>query len=184
MADTLHQGVLLLAEPFLDDENFQRSVIMLCQHHPVEGSFGLVLNQRSTLTIEDVLDDVYADLPLYIGGPVQQNTLHYIHRLGGQVDHSIPLGDGFYWSGDFDQIKALLNLGQISTSDIRLFLGYSGWSAGQLAQEVERHSWYTSEWGRHDLLTTPDEETWRYFMRKKGGEYTRLANYPLDFKLN
>lgn len=184
MADALQQGVLLLAEPFLDDENFQRSVIMLCQHHPAEGSFGLVLNQRSSLHLEDVMEGVYADFPLYIGGPVQQNTLHYIHRLGEQVDHSIPLGDGFYWSGDFDQIKTLLNLGQVGSDDIRLFLGYSGWSAGQLADEVGRHSWYTSDWSRHDLLSTPDDEIWRYFMRKKGGEYIRLANYPLDYKLN
>ena len=184
MADALHNGVLLLAEPFLDDENFQRSVILLCQHHLEEGSLGLVLNQRSALTLEDVMDGIYVNFPLYIGGPVQQNTLHYIHRLGAQVDHSISLGKGFYWSGDFDQIKTLLNLGQVKPTDIRLFLGYSGWAHGQLVEEVSRTSWYLSDWGEDDLLTTPDEDLWRHFMRKKGGDFSKIANYPLDFKLN
>src|SRR6218665_3318782 len=99
-----YKNKILIAEPFLGDPNFERSVVLLCEHN-AEGSFGFVLNQESSLRLADVVEGVYADFPLYIGGPVEQNTLHFIHRLGDMVDNTVEIGNGIYWSGDFESFR-------------------------------------------------------------------------------
>lgn len=177
------KGRLLIAEPFLGDENFERSVVLLCEHSSY-GSFGLVLNQLTNLKLADVVDDIYADFDLYTGGPVEQNTLHFIHRLGNRIQDTVPLGNGIYWSGDFESVRWLINKGEIQPDDIRLFLGYSGWSAGQLGTEVARNSWIISETDANFIFDTPSSQFWREILKKMGGEYKILANYPTDPRLN
>lgn len=134
------QGDLLIAEPYLGDPNFERSVILLCEDNE-KGSFGLVLNQRSNLMLKDAIDDCYADIPLYVGGPVEHNTLHYVHRLGNLIPEAVDLGKGLFWSGDFETLKTMINIGKVEEKDIRFFLGYSGWGEGQLDTEMNRNSW-------------------------------------------
>jgi putative transcriptional regulator len=177
------RGKLLIAEPFLGDPNFERSVVLLCEHNE-QGSFGLVLNQTSNLHLDDVMENMYGEFPLYIGGPVEQNTLHFIHRLGNQIDKSVDIGNGIYWSGDFEEVKTLINIGKISENDIRLFIGYSGWSAGQLADEMNRNSWIVSETDAHFIFDTPANQFWRAILKSMGGEYKVLSNYPTDPRLN
>lgn len=177
------RGKLLIAEPFLGDPNFERSVVLLCEHTS-QGSFGLVLNQTTNLRLDDVLENVYTDLPLYIGGPVEQNTLHFIHRLGNQIEGAVEIGEGIYWSGDFEHIKSLINIGKVSEKDIRLFVGYSGWSAGQLDDEMKRDSWIISATDASFLFDTPVDKLWRAVLKRMGGEYKVLSNYPTDPRLN
>lgn len=177
------KGKLLIAEPFLGDENFERSVVLLCEHSSF-GSFGLVLNQLTNLKLADVMDDIYSDFDLYTGGPVEQNTLHFIHRLGNRIQDTIPIGNGIYWSGDFENIRTLINQGEIATNDIRLFLGYSGWSAGQLSNEIARDSWIVSETNANFIFDTPSSQFWREVLKRMGGEFKVLANYPTDPRLN
>ena len=74
-------GRFLISEPFLADPNFKRTVILLTEHGE-EGSVGFVLNRPTKLTINNVLEDFPDfDAPLHVGGPVQQDTLHFIHRV-------------------------------------------------------------------------------------------------------
>lgn len=177
------KGKLLIAEPFLGDPNFERSVVLLCEHNE-NGSFGFVLNQQTNLKLEDVIDDVYADFPLFLGGPVEQNTLHFIHRLGDIIDGTIDIGNGLYWTGDFDSVRSLLNIGKIKENDIRLFIGYSGWSEGQLESEMKRNSWIVSETDANFIFDTPTDQFWRSVLKRMGGEYKVLSNYPTDPRLN
>ncbi|WP_229251097.1 YqgE/AlgH family protein [Emticicia sp. BO119] len=177
------KGKLLIAEPFLGDPNFERSVVLLCEHNST-GSFGLVLNQTTSLHLDDVIENVYGELPLFIGGPVEQNTLHFIHRLGNQIEGAVDIGNGIYWSGDFESVKTLINIGKVSENDIRLFIGYSGWSAGQLVDEMNRNSWIVSETDAHFIFDTPADQFWRAILKSMGGEYKVLSNYPTDPRLN
>lgn len=177
------KGKLLIAEPFLGDPNFERSVVLLCEHNE-NGSFGFVLNQQTNLKLEDVIDDVYADFPLFLGGPVEQNTLHFIHRLGDIIDGTIDIGNGLFWTGDFDSVRSLLNIGKIKENDIRLFIGYSGWSEGQLEFEMKRNSWIVSETDANFIFDTPTDQFWRSVLKRMGGEYKVLSNYPTDPRLN
>ncbi len=178
------KGSLLLAEPFLGDENFERSVVLICEHNE-QGSFGLVLNQTTELLLDDVLeDDIYPDIPLFVGGPVEKNTLHYVHRRPDLIEGSIQLEGDLYWSGNFEQIKKLLNLGTLKAEDIRFFIGYSGWSAGQLTNELNRDSWVISKVITNDLFETATDQLWRVTMRNMGGVYRILSHYPTDPRLN
>ena len=177
------KGKLLIAEPFLGDPNFERSAVLLCEHNE-DGSFGFVLNQLSNLVLNDVLQTPTAtDLPLYVGGPVGQNTLHFVHRLAFLED-AVPLGNGIFWSGDFEQMTTLLNIGKISADDVRFFIGYSGWSSGQLDNELRQNSWIVSQTNADFVFDTPAEHFWRAVLRQMGGEYRVKSHYPNDPRLN
>jgi len=176
-------GNLLVAEPFLGDSNFERSVVLVCEHSEA-GTFGLVMNQQTNLHLSDVIEDVYADVPLFVGGPVQQNTLHFIHRRPDLIDNSIRIMEGLYWSGDFDEIKRAVNLGTLTDRDARFFVGYSGWSEGQLEDELEQKAWIVTRTDADFLFDTPSDQFWRGVLKRMGGEYKAIANYPVDPRLN
>lgn len=176
-------GSLLIAEPFMGDSNFERSVVLLCEHSPA-GTFGLVLNQTTDIHLGDVIDEIQADLPLFVGGPVQQNTLHFIHRRPDLIDHSIRVADGLYWSGDFEQIKQAVNVGTLTARDARFFIGYSGWSEGQLEAELGQKAWIVSRIDADFLFDTPASEFWRGVLKRMGGAYKAIAHYPVDPRLN
>ncbi len=180
----LKSGILLVAEPFLGDPNFERSVVLICNHNE-EGSFGFVLNQLSKLNLQDIGDDeIYVNFPLYIGGPVEQDTLHFIHCIPEKIEGSIPIVDNLCWSGDYEQIKHLLNMGKISENEIRFFAGYSGWSAGQLQDEYNGNAWIVTEADASFVFDTPTKEFWRAVLKKMGGKHKAIANYPIDPRLN
>lgn len=181
---TITNGCLLIAEPFLGDPNFERSVVLVCDHND-EGTFGLVLNQIAQVKLNDVLnEEMYHDYPLYVGGPVQQNTLHYIHRLGPALEESIALPNGLYWSGNFEQLRQLINAGTVKENDVRFFVGYSGWSGGQLANEMAQNAWIVTQASADFILDTPSDQFWRGILRQMGGQYRVLSHYPVDPRLN
>lgn len=185
----MRRGTLLISQPFLGDPNFERSVVLLCRDDPEEGTFGLVLNRPTALTLGDVLDlpartgRPAAELPLYLGGPVEPTTLHYLHRradLPGATD----LGQQVYWGGDFDLLLSLVGSGAVAAGEVRLFIGYSGWSAGQLAGEMQGQSWISHPASAGKVFTLASDAFWRDILREKGGRFKVLANYPVDPRLN
>lgn len=177
------KGKLLISEPFLADKNFERTVILLCEHN-ANGSFGLVLNQTTDLTLSDVIDDSYSEQPLFSGGPVDKNTLHFLHRLGNDVPHTVFVSEGVQWAGEFQHIKTLLNFGKQQAENIKLFIGYSGWGAGQLEQEIAQNSWYVSDADAELIFDTPPKDIWRATLRRMGGNFKVLSHYPTDPRLN
>jgi putative transcriptional regulator len=183
-AISVRAGTLLIAPPMSDDPNFQRTVVLVCEHSD-SGSFGLILNRELTLHMDDVLEDLASySAPLSLGGPVQQNTLHYLHRFGDIVPGSVMLVDGTFWGGDFDAVKSLVRIGQGAARDLRFFLGYSGWGAGQLEEEIEQGGWILAEGEESFIFPEDQSKLWRAVLRDMGGEYAALANYPDDPRLN
>ncbi len=182
-------GTLLISQPFLGDPNFERSVVVLCRHLAQEGAFGLVLTQLTALTLGDALDlplgsaSPAAALPLYQGGPVEANTLHFLHQWAALPGASA-LGQDVYWGGDFEQLISLINSGTITTDSVRFFAGYSGWSAGQLEEEISRGSWIRQPASAGKVFTLESDAFWRAILREKGGRFRALSNYPLDPRLN
>ncbi|TDB60851.1 YqgE/AlgH family protein [Arundinibacter roseus] len=182
--EQVSKGSLLIAEPFLGDPNFNRSVVLLCDHNRL-GSFGFVLNQTTDLMLGDVLEEtIYQDVPLYLGGPVEKNTLHFIHRRPDLIEGGGEILDGIYWGGDFESVKTLLNINRLNQEDLRFFIGYSGWSGGQLQDELQQKSWYVTQ-GRSDFVfQTPTDGFWREVLKEMGGKYRSIAHYPTDPSLN
>ncbi len=178
------KGDLLIAEPFLGDPNFERSVVLLCEHQE-NGSFGFVLNQATDMKISDVLDDLdYSDFPVYIGGPVEQDTLHFIHRMGFAIEDTQEISPGLFWGGDFEQVQTWLQMGKISEEDLRFFVGYSGWTGGQLEHELDDDAWIISHVKSDFIFDTPSSQLWREVLRQMGGKHKVLSNYPIDPRLN
>jgi putative transcriptional regulator len=176
--EDLKAGNLLLASANLLESNFKRTVLLICEHNE-EGSLGFILNRPLEFKVCEAITgfDEIED-PLHMGGPVQVDTVHFLHQRGDVVDGSQEVLPGLFWGGDKDQLSYLINTGVIRPSEVRFFLGYSGWSAGQLEEEFEEGSWYTAE-GKSDLIFTDEyERMWSRTVRSKGGEYSYIANSP------
>lgn len=176
-------GKLLISEPYINDNNFERTVILLCEHNE-KGSFGLVLNQEMPLTLSDVIEGNYSEQPIFTGGPVEKNTLHFLHRLGSEIDRTVEVTEDIYWGGNFDYVKNMLNYQSKPHGDVRLFVGYSGWEPGQLQNEVDRNSWYISNADAALIFDTPTKNVWRETLRRMGGNYRIISHYPTDPRLN
>ena len=178
-------GNLLISEPFLQDENFVRSVVLLCENNE-NGSFGLVLNKLSILKLNELIDDISGlACDVYVGGPVEQNTLHFIYQGPKLFDSSIQLAHDLWWGGDFDDLLELLKLGKIEEGRIRFFIGYSGWAAGQLEDELAENTWIICQKiDTENIFNASPEELWRIILKNMGGDYQQLANYPIDPRLN
>ena len=176
-------GRFLISEPFMEDENFQRSVILLVEHGK-NGSLGFVINMELQSVLADVVEGLGENDPLLLGGPVQQDSLHYIHRLGDLVPESRHVFGDLYWGGDFDTIKSLLQAGEIDRSQILFFVGYSGWSPGQLSKELERKSWIVAPENIEHIFEPDRDDLWRIILRGMGTKYQVLSNYPTDPRLN
>jgi len=178
-------GNLLLSDPFLKDENFGRSVVMLCEHQDT-GSFGLVINKPSILQLGDLVEELsFLDTEVYVGGPVEQNTLHFLYFGSKLLVNSTSVGPGIWWGGDFDALVEHLKVGAVSADQVRFFIGYSGWASGQLQEELQEKTWIVySGLVEHDLFKNPAKEIWKVLMKNMGGDFSTQANYPLDPRLN
>ncbi len=178
------QGRILISEPFLNDTYFHRSVVLLTEHSE-EGSVGFVLNKPVDLAVTDVLSDFpEIDTRISIGGPVNTNTVHYIHTLGTLIPNSVKVVDDIYWGGDFETIKNLIRNSKMVSNQIRFFLGYSGWSPNQLENELSENAWVVSELGSEKIMAGPDQNLWKETLQKLGSKYRTWINFPDNPGLN
>jgi putative transcriptional regulator len=180
----LAPGVLLVAEPALLDPNFRRTVVLLCDHND-EGSFGLILNRPTELHLDEVLaESIALDAPLYFGGPVQTDTLHYLHAYADEVEEAVAVLDGVGWGGPFEEIIEQVQRGALDAGGFRFYVGYSGWGAGQLAEEVDEGGWIVLPGSDAAVFGDDPTALWRGVMRSLGGEYALLSTYPDDPRMN
>lgn len=177
-------GRFLISEPFMEDENFQRTVVLLVEHGP-NGSLGFVLNRMMKSVVADIVSDLSpVQSPLFLGGPVEQDSLHYVHRLGDQIPESREIYPGLYWGGDFDTVKASVISQSASESDILFFVGYSGWAPGQLSRELHRKAWIVAPENTSFIFREDHEGLWKDLLRSMGSKYQVISNYPIDPRLN
>ncbi len=178
------KGRILISEPFLQDAYFRRSVILLTEHTN-EGSVGFMLNKPAKLRVNDVLDDfpeIEADLS--IGGPVATDTIHFCHTLGDLVPNSVKVINNIFWGGEFSTLKKLIRTGLIDNSQVRFFIGYSGWGAGQLEKELSENSWIVADIHSWDIIRKTDKDFWKDSLARLGKKYKIWANYPENPVLN
>ncbi len=179
------KGKLLIAEPFLHDKDFSRAVVFLCEHGE-EGSLGFVLNQPTALTLGDILahlDNSITPLAIYNGGPVQPDTLHIVHRMPEKLG-GVLIADGIYWGGSYEALQEVIQDSAYEEGDLRLFLGYSGWSAGQLPGEMEEGAWLVGDATQQLVFETEPHKVWKGAINTLGNGFAYLANMPIDPQLN
>ncbi|MFZ4524384.1 MAG: YqgE/AlgH family protein [Chlorobium sp.] len=176
--EKLKAGKLLLSSANMLESNFKRTVLIMCEHNE-RGSLGFILNRPGKFKVCEALAGFEeVEERLHKGGPVQVNTVHFLHSRGDLIDNSIEIFPGLFWGGDKNELSYLLNTGLMLSSEIRFFLGYAGWSAGQLEAEFEQGAWYTAEASKNIVFSDAYERMWGRSVRSKGGEYQLVANSP------
>lgn len=181
----LAKGKLLISEPFLGDPNFNRSVVLLLEYSANEGAFGIVLNKPTELFMNDIVEAFPKQrFPFHYGGPVEQDNLFFIHRLGDALEGSREVVPGLYWSGNFEQLKTLIVNEVIREEDVRFFGGYSGWEAGQLEGELKQRSWILTSTDVNQTIETPADLMWRNTLKQLGSKFSVMADFPENPGLN
>ena len=184
----VESGTLLAAWPDMLDPNFMHSVVLLCQHTP-EGAYGLITNHKTKYKLRDVLPDHpllgKSDFPLHLGGPVDHTTMQFLHRVPQEIPGGLCL-DGVLWLGG--ELEALASYVSRSPEEaagtLRLFVGYSGWGAGQLDAELGMGSWIPAPPSLDAIFGGEGEPTWRAVVRSIGEAGSDLENQPPDVSWN
>jgi putative transcriptional regulator len=178
------RGTILISEPLLADNYFKRSVVLLAGHEK-EGSFGVIMNKP----LDNKFNEIVADFPdfdgqLFLGGPVHNSSLFFIHTMGDLIGDSLEIMDGLYWGGDLQAVKELLLLKKLSPEQIRFYIGYSGWASRQLDDELKRNSWLVSRLPAPILMNTSPLSLWELALQDLGSEYSYWSNFPVDPQMN
>ncbi|CAM1362220.1 YqgE/AlgH family protein [Tenacibaculum soleae] len=178
------KGRLLIADPtILNDSSFKRTIILLTEH-TLKSAVGFILNRPLNYVLNDLVPEIDCDFTIYQGGPVEQDNLYFIHKVPQLIPNSIEVANGIYWGGNFELLKQLLIENKLKPTDIRFFLGYSGWETNQLENELNTDSWFISENDYKNILTTNNEGLWKEKLLQKGGKYKIWANAPSDIQMN
>ncbi|MCM4157450.1 YqgE/AlgH family protein [Gramella sp. AN32] len=173
------KGHLLVAEPsIIGDVSFNRSVVLLADHSD-NGSVGFILNKILDFKLKDLIPDIKGNFKVYNGGPVEQDNLYFIHKIPDFIPESIEIANGIYWGGNFEAVIDLISKKQITDKQIKFFLGYSGWDANQLEEELNSGSWIvTMNDDQTNLIEKPYNSFWKDKMVALGGEYMLWSNSP------
>jgi len=180
------KGSLLVSEPFVLEEIFDRSVILLVQHHLEDGSLGFILNQKTAARVSDVLNSVaFQDFPLYLGGPVAQDRLFFIHRCNDRLEGGVLIAKDIYWGGDMENLYSLVQDKIIQSHEVKFFLGYAGWEPNQLQKEIHQNSWAVhNNYSPLLALKEDGEALWKAALLSMGPKYAHVVNFPSYPELN
>ena len=166
------------------DPYFKRSVVLLIEHEK-EGVFGFILNKQINVKINKLIKDFPKfNAPIFMGGPVQSDSLFYIHTQGEYIEESIKISDNLYWSGNFNQLKSMIENQEIFPNEIMFFIGYSGWDFDQLEDELKEESWIISDLKSNDINNLKDSELWKKTLTQMGPKFSVLTKLPEDPNLN
>lgn len=180
----LSKGSIIISEPFLSEIYFKRAVILLSDHDNT-GTLGFILNKQTDVTINDAVEDFAKfNAPLYFGGPIETDTLFYIHTIGENLQDAKRITDGIYLGGNYEQLKLMIETRQVTPKMIRFYAGYSGWDPDQLKHEVEEKTWMLPTFNREIVFSEDPNNLWRKVLKSMGGECAIMANYPEDPSLN
>ncbi|MEY4992381.1 MAG: hypothetical protein RI948_1261 [Bacteroidota bacterium] len=173
------QGSLLLADPHLTEDFFQRAAILLVAHDTSE-SFGLVLNHPTELLLSDLFEHIELDLPIYNGGPVAPEQLFYLHRFA-HIKGATRVTEHLYFGGDWQEVLTNAIVLKKPENHLRLFAGYSGWGAGQLIDELEDCAWIcTTLFQDKALFTEAPSNLWKKCMLAQAPNLAMFAHFPLN----
>ena len=173
------KGRIIISEPLLGGNFFSRSAVLLVEHS-ANGAVGFILNKPFESQINELFTMPSGFTPeLFIGGPVGADSLFYIHTLGKLVEGSIQVRDELYWGGDFESLKLTIASGRAAPGQVKFFVGYSGWSPGQLENEISMNSWLVAE-ADTKLVMKSGRDFWMESVRSAGGHYETWQNFPED----
>lgn len=166
MTDSSLKHHFLIAMPGMDDPNFAFTLTYLCEHND-EGAMGLIINRPLDITVGDVMSQLHVDgyaveldqQPVLQGGPVQPDRGFVLHRDTSLRDQSLVLDDDLFLTTSKDSLAALAR-GEHSQPSL-MALGYAGWGAGQLEEELANNTWLSVGADTNIIFNTPFDQRWQ-----------------------
>ena len=181
------KGSLLIANPVLPDPNFSRTVILLCDHDE-QGSFGLVINRSTQLKAPDLFLNIIIlksyNEKVYLGGPVSQSMVFFLCRSPSAAGKLDEVCSGVYLGSNLETLESLYASLKNPEQDIRFYLGYSGWSSGQLAEEMEQNSWLVQKANEQFIFLDSESLIWPKAVNSLGEKYQYLTKAPVNPQWN
>ncbi len=180
------KGKILVASPeLLLDEIFSKTVILITDRHD-EGTVGFVLNKPLAFHVSEVSENLKnLDYQLWEGGPVATENLYFLHNLPGIFDENLPVTGDIFWSGDFERLEQLSHENPgILNGRAKFFLGYSGWSPGQLEREIQDGAWLVIDRPDFDIFNLNPRHIWAELIHRHKPQWDLWRNAPSDPGLN
>lgn len=179
------KGNLLIANPESGfDTVFNKSVVLIADHS-IKGSVGFILNKPQNFTLNELIPEINSKFKIYNGGPVEQESLYFLHKVPHLIANSVQICEGVYWGGDFSIIKELLNNNEITNKDIQFFLGYTGWGIHQIEDELEEEFWILDPLTSHEKLFSINPNTiWKNKILEHCPESAIWINVPKNPSFN
>jgi putative transcriptional regulator len=171
------KGSLLVATPALVDPNFRRTVVLVAEHGEA-GAMGVVLNRPSETAVAEAIPELVSfagdEEPVFVGGPVAVDSLLALAEVE-EPDETLELVVGAVGFVQDLEVPALRG---------RVFVGYAGWSPGQIEAELDEESWIVVPAEPDDVFSDDPDELWSSVLRRQGGPLALLSSMPPDPSLN
>tara|TARA_B100000902_G_C27042695_1_gene780156 strand:+ start:313 stop:858 length:546 start_codon:yes stop_codon:yes gene_type:complete len=181
MKNEITTGTILISKPFMEDKRFEKTVILITEHNE-NGTVGFVLNRKTAIDILDFTTSLTKKtVTIKQGGPVDNNSLFFIHKHPDLINNCIKIKDGYFWGGDMSDVIEGMNRDEIKAKEILFFTGYSGWEKNQLKEEVNEGSWIIHN-THLDILEGP--LNWSTLLIEINKEFEVWTTAPSDFRLN
>ncbi len=179
----VREGVILISEPLGRDLFFKKSVILIVEHN-AQGTVGFVLNKPFFLPMKDIFNE-FPDIPnnISLGGPVEPNTLHFVHTLGDRFGNCKRISPDLYWGGDFETMQLNMKAGLVDNRQIKFFVGYSGWAPGQLDEELARAQWVVTDLSPGKIINSP-ANLWDDCIESLGQRFKPWLHVPEEPAMN
>jgi putative transcriptional regulator len=170
----------LIAMPVLTDPHFAKSLVYICEHND-RGALGIIVNRPIDMTLGKLFERVelkldkpeLANQPVYFGGPVQTDRGFVLHRPAGEWQSNLKVNDEIAMASSRDILLSIANHG--TPADVLVTLGFSGWSAGQLENEIMQNAWLSVDANAHILFELPYEERLPAAMQVLGIDFASLS---------
>jgi len=177
-------NILVSTPELLMDHIFNQSVLLITEHND-KGTMGFMVNKPLVLRLNDIFDDIPGNIQLWNGGPVEVGNMFYIHNKPDLIPYSVPFDTerNLAIGGDFKVIKELLKEKQLDNSNIKFFLGYSGWGPKQLQDEIKEKAWFVTQ-NDINLFDLNPKNIWKEKIVDIDPENIIWKNAPLNPHLN
>ena len=174
-------GHFLIAMPSLNDGFFNQAVTYICEHDE-NGSFGIMINQQTDITLKQIAKEMKIETennydenqPVFIGGPVDQGRGFILHRPTGNWQSSLKVNDNVALTTSKDILQAIVK--NEGPENCIVALGYAGWAAGQLDDEMASNTWLSCPADEQVIFNTPVEERWKAAANLIGVDLSLLSN--------
>jgi len=178
-----YKGKILISTPDLTGDVFSRSVVLIIDHNS-EGAFGLILNKKNVEVSQNIAQIFGYPVDVYEGGPVSNEKIFFIVKGTPMNEFFMKIDNDYYLTEDAETIVTALIDGELELQQVKVFSGYSGWSANQLESEIGQKFWTQVELVNLDYTSPNDQGLWRQIMENLGGQFLLFANTPEDISMN